>query len=176
MASSEVTVRIAVDGMTCGNCERRIEKAVRALDGVRKVSASASLSEVRVSFDAGRIGFDAIRRAIGQAGYAVKDEQVPEAAPAGSKSAPALRFLGLLAVVAGVLLVIRFTVGFTFLPTVSQNMGYGLIFVVGLLTSLHCIAMCGGIALSQGLERGSGACAEPGELPRGGARRLAPTL
>ncbi len=32
-------------------------------------------------------------------------------------------------------------------------MGYGLIFVVGLLTSLHCIAMCGGIVLSQGIKR-----------------------
>jgi sulfite exporter TauE/SafE len=28
-------------------------------------------------------------------------------------------------------------------------MGYGILFVVGLLTSLHCIAMCGGINLSQ---------------------------
>ena len=28
-------------------------------------------------------------------------------------------------------------------------MGYGLLFAVGLLTSLHCIAMCGGINLSQ---------------------------
>jgi sulfite exporter TauE/SafE len=36
---------------------------------------------------------------------------------------------------------------------VSQSMGYGLIFVVGLLTSLHCIAMCGGIVLSQGINR-----------------------
>ena len=27
--------------------------------------------------------------------------------------------------------------------------GFGILFVVGLLTSLHCIAMCGGINLSQ---------------------------
>ena len=176
MADSEVTIRIAVDGMTCGNCEQRIEKAVRELDGVRTVSASASLSEVTVSFDGGRTGVVAIRQAIRLAGCEARDEQVPAAAPAGSKAAPVLRFLGLLAVVAGVFLIIRFTVGFTFLPTVSQNMGYGLIFVVGLMTSLHCIAMCGGIALSQGIKRGSGACAEPNEPPRGGARRLAPNL
>ena len=43
-------------------------------------------------------------------------------------------------------------------------MGYGLIFVVGLLTSLHCLAMCGGITLSQTLPD-----ARPGE-------RLAPAL
>ncbi len=63
------------------------------------------------------------------------------------------RFLGLIAVVAAIYLIIRYTVGFTFLPAVTQSMGYGLIFVVGLLTSLHCIAMCGGIVLSQGIKR-----------------------
>ncbi|MBE3135156.1 MAG: heavy-metal-associated domain-containing protein, partial [Acidobacteria bacterium] len=98
MADSEVTIRIAVDGMTCGNCEQRIEKAVRELDGVRTVSASASLSEVTVSFDDGRTGVDAIRQAIRRAGYEARDEQVPAAAPAGSKATSALRFLGLLAV------------------------------------------------------------------------------
>ena len=30
-------------------------------------------------------------------------------------------------------------------------MGYGALFVIGLITSVHCIAMCGGINLSQAL-------------------------
>ena len=30
-------------------------------------------------------------------------------------------------------------------------MGYGALFVIGLITSVHCIAMCGGINLSQTL-------------------------
>ncbi len=39
---------------------------------------------------------------------------------------------------------------FNYIPQVNQSMGYGLLFfVVGLLTSLHCIAMCGGINISQ---------------------------
>lgn len=32
---------------------------------------------------------------------------------------------------------------------VLTEAGYGLLFVIGLLTSLHCVAMCGGITLSQ---------------------------
>lgn len=31
----------------------------------------------------------------------------------------------------------------------DSKMGYGMLFVIGLLTSVHCIAMCGGINLSQ---------------------------
>lgn len=31
----------------------------------------------------------------------------------------------------------------------ETGMGYGMLFVIGLLTSVHCVAMCGGINLSQ---------------------------
>jgi len=148
--------------MTCNSCEQRIEKAVRALDGVSRVTASASLSEVTVSYVSERVTREAICSAITGAGYRVRDEapaavstaSAPrDAAAAKSRSTAIYRFLGLLAVVAALYLIIRYTVGFTFLPNVTQSMGYGLIFVVGLLTSLHCIAMCGGIVLSQGIKR-----------------------
>ena len=36
-----------------------------------------------------------------------------------------------------------------FLPDLTGNAGYGLLFIIGLLTSFHCIGMCGGIVLSQ---------------------------
>ena len=34
-------------------------------------------------------------------------------------------------------------------PLAEAGMGYGMLFVIGLITSVHCIAMCGGINLSQ---------------------------
>jgi sulfite exporter TauE/SafE len=63
------------------------------------------------------------------------------------------QFLGLIAIIAALYLIIRSTVGFDFIPSVGPSMGYGLVFVVGLITSLHCVAMCGGIALSQTISR-----------------------
>ncbi|SCP98561.1 urease accessory protein UreH domain-containing protein [Anaerobium acetethylicum] len=48
----------------------------------------------------------------------------------------------------GLYLIIKNTIGFNFIPEVSPNMGYAVLFAVGLLTSLHCVAMCGGINLS----------------------------
>jgi sulfite exporter TauE/SafE len=38
---------------------------------------------------------------------------------------------------------------FNSFPEVKQGMGYGVLFVIGLLTSIHCVAMCGGINLCQ---------------------------
>ena len=124
--------------MTCGSCEQRIEQAVSALEGVRRVGASASLSEVMVYYEPGRVGLAAIHDAIRAAGYTVRDDgadPTPTSAGRGVAGVPLYRFLGLLAVIAAVFLIIRYSVGFTFLPAVSQSMGYGLIFVVGLLTS-----------------------------------------
>jgi len=156
MADKLSKVTIPVDGMTCSRCEQRIEKAVGELDGVLEVHASAGISEVWVKYDAGRAALGSIYEAIRRAGYQVRARTLETNAPAPAKKtsgASIYRFLGLIAVVAAVYLIIRYTVGFNFLPAVSQSMGYGLIFVVGLLTSLHCVAMCGGIVLSQGVKR-----------------------
>jgi sulfite exporter TauE/SafE len=135
-----------------------------------------------VSFDPHRVGIEAIREAIARAGYAVRCEAQSRAElPAARRGLAALRFLGLLAVVAAVFLLLNAAGRGGFLPSVTANMGYGLIFVVGLITSLHCVAMCGGIAVSQGLGSGAagkkaGACTE--EEPAAGrlARGLLPGL
>ncbi len=196
---SKVTIR--VEGMTCGHCEQRIEEAVGSLDGVRQVQASAGIGEVWVRYDSSRAALGSMYEAIRRAGYQVAGrtaEAVVETAaetaagvaaeatgetPAREKKSSGvstLRFLGLIAVVAAVYLIIRYTVGFSFLPAVSQSMGYGLIFVVGLLTSLHCVAMCGGIVLSQGVkkrEESPGAAgAQLAMTPAPFAARLMPSL
>jgi sulfite exporter TauE/SafE len=41
------------------------------------------------------------------------------------------------------------------------DMGYGLLFAIGLFTSVHCVAMCGGINLSQCLPKGGDKTAAP---------------
>jgi sulfite exporter TauE/SafE len=41
---------------------------------------------------------------------------------------------------------------FQALPQVSASMTYGMLLLVGVLTSVHCVAMCGGICISQGVQ------------------------
>jgi len=42
-----------------------------------------------------------------------------------------------------------------YLPNLGTNASYGLIFLFGLLTSFHCLGMCGGIAISQTVRKAS---------------------
>jgi len=144
-----------IEGMVCTGCELRIENAIRRLDGVLDVKADFRSSRVCLAFDAGIIGLDRIVETIRELDYGVKDEPGPETRPgqdaskAAQGSRSVSRLLGVSILLLALLYIITNTIGFDFLPEIDQSMGYGVLFAVGLLTSLHCIAMCGGINLSQ---------------------------
>lgn len=38
---------------------------------------------------------------------------------------------------------------FNVFPTANENASYGMLFIIGLFTFLHCVSMCGGVNLSQ---------------------------
>jgi sulfite exporter TauE/SafE len=76
------------------------------------------------------------------------------------------RFLGLLFALGGVALILyldaRLRLDAT-LPDLGQNMSYGLLFTVGLLTGFHCVGMCGALVLSYASK-----CEQTGRLRYGG--------
>jgi sulfite exporter TauE/SafE/plastocyanin domain-containing protein len=63
-----------------------------------------------------------------------------------------MRIAGTLFVIAALYILTRY-LGLdafsTAFPLAGSGMGYGMLFVIGLFTSVHCLAMCGGINLSQ---------------------------
>lgn len=134
--------KFSVGGMHCTGCEHILEQAVSALDGVKSVRASYSGGEIKVRFDA-PCTEDGIRRAIENAGYTNR----AEAQTGGHDGVYILIILVGLFVIAQHL---GLTELFNRFPTVdSERVGYAALFVLGLFTSVHCIAMCGGINLSQ---------------------------
>lgn len=137
-----------VEGMTCISCEQRIEGALKKLEGVQEVKATFSSSKVDITYDINRIGLVEIINTIQDLDYQVIENQEKHAV----KSKRGYDFDKIVIICAFIFvgyMLIKRTVGFNFIPQISQSMGYGLLFAVGLLTSLHCIAMCGGINLSQ---------------------------
>lgn len=61
------------------------------------------------------------------------------------------KLLGWALGLAGLLVIAYFGLGFVenvSIPEISPDMGYGLLFVVGLLTGFHCISMCGSFVVS----------------------------
>lgn len=146
------TETFSAHGMSCAGCEAIIEEALQDLEGILEVKASFAKNLVVVTYDPDRISFGKMRAAVQQAGYTIeKKPDLPEAKTSEINDKPlsTLQFFGIAVILLALFLTINNTIGFNFIPEVTSSMGYGVLFVVGLLTSLHCVAMCGGINMSQ---------------------------
>ncbi|MBO6002949.1 MAG: sulfite exporter TauE/SafE family protein, partial [Mailhella sp.] len=108
--------------------------------GVRSVTASFEKGQAEVVYDPQTVTVEDLRKQIRQAGYEPREE--------GSfgKTAAVLIILLALYVAAKHF---GWTKIFDFFPAVETTVSLGMLFVIGLLTSVHCIAMCGGINLTQ---------------------------
>jgi Cu+-exporting ATPase len=63
------TTTIHVVGMTCDNCARRVERALRALPGVGDVTVDRAGGVVRLMFDPSLVDLPAMYGAVIKSGY-----------------------------------------------------------------------------------------------------------
>jgi sulfite exporter TauE/SafE/copper chaperone CopZ len=171
------TLELRVGGMTCVNCQNRIERALKRTRGVAWARVSYADGRARVEYDPARTDARAIVRAIEDLGYKAisgggkgkkrGDEGADTGAGSGLPNGlDARRVVGILIVVVAVFFILRnlgFTISLGNVPLAEEGMGYGLLFLIGLLTSVHCVAMCGGINISQCIPAGAGGGARIGE-------------
>ncbi len=60
---------LRVDGMTCGGCERSLERAVGKLPGVSRVRASHRQGTLEVDFDPDALARDLLLQTIRDVGF-----------------------------------------------------------------------------------------------------------
>lgn len=147
MSSSIITCTLFIDGMTCVNCENRIERTLSKLAGMEEVKVSYTKGTAEMSFRSDRLSMEQIVIAIEDKGYHVRDSKQQE-----EKKMDIYHLITVTAIFLSIYLLIqRFGMirFFRLFPVAREGMGYGMLFVIGLLTSVHCVAMCGGICLSQ---------------------------
>jgi sulfite exporter TauE/SafE/plastocyanin domain-containing protein/copper chaperone CopZ len=133
--------KIKVYEMTCTSCENRVERSLMRLEGVMEAKANYSGQFALVKYDDELCNLGKIKAAIKDAGYS-------------TQSSNDYKFMGIFIVVAAVVLLGLKTSGFDMEAKLS-NASYAVLFVVGVLTSIHCVGMCGGIMLSQSLSKES---------------------
>ncbi len=126
--------------MFCRHCETTVSNALMELDGVKSVTASFEKGQAEVVYDPQTVSVETLKKSIEQAGYETED--------AGSFG----KISAILIILLAVYIAARhfgWTKIFDIFPTVETTVSLGMLFVIGLLTSVHCIAMCGGINLTQ---------------------------
>ncbi len=131
--------RIKVYDMTCTTCEKKIKRELMKLSGVYDVSASFSAQEVIVKYNSDLCDTEKIKGCIKASGYSLD-------------SSKGYRFAGILVIAAAIILLGSSTAGFD-MNEKLKGASYLILFIVGVLTSLHCVGMCGGIMVSQSISK-----------------------
>ena len=161
MESSVREKRLRIGGMTCVSCQNKIEKKLRNTAGIKSAKVSYKAGTADLVYDNDLITLKDISAIIQKLDYTVLTGPEPQAP--GTK-----RIVGLLVIIVSLYLLLqRFGLLNLLVPSqlADANMGYGMLFVIGLLTSVHCVAMCGGINLSQCIPRSDAPGGKAGPFP-----------
>lgn len=148
---SSVNKRLRIGGMFCVNCQNKIQRKLKNTAGVQKIAVSYDTGFADIIFDSDKIALKDIKEIIKNLGYEVLSETEKPSSGIG-------RIISLLCIIIFLYVLLQqFGVLNLLVPSrlADTKMGYGMLFVMGLITSVHCIAMCGGINLSQCIPRGN---------------------
>lgn len=135
---TSVKETLPLQGMICRSCEDVVCTALLHTRGVIEVQANYRRGAAEVEYDPAIVGREELEKTLARAGYPVGE---------GGVSGTVIDLLCLAAAAVLVWLIMR--VKASFLPMAESGVSLSYVFVLGLLTSTHCIAMCGGIMLSQ---------------------------
>ncbi len=134
-----------IGGMSCVNCEHRIRYVLKITPGIQDAAVSYNTGLAHVAYDTDTISLKQIREIIEKTGYTI----LPET----NTSTYHIKkiFVSLTVILFLYALLQHFGILNLLAPgqLADTNLSYGMLFVIGLITSIHCIAMCGGINLSQ---------------------------
>ena len=145
MIMKETTWRIS--GMHCPHCETAILRAVRDMKGMENPRADYRAGTLIALWDDTVLPEAALRDRIAEAGYTLAGKR--EAVPVWKRLLSLLAVMAVLAALFALVALSPLQGLLSRFPTAKAGMGLGVLFAVGLLTSLHCVAMCGGINLAQ---------------------------
>lgn len=132
-------LELNVSGMICRACEDAIADALLHTRGVISAQAHYWRGRVTITYDPDIVTEDALRQVLTNAGY-------PPGAHGMGGVVVDLICLALVGVLYWGLPKLLMLVK---VPALAEHASLGLVFLVGLLTSTHCIGMCGGILLAQ---------------------------
>ncbi len=131
---------VKIGGMTCINCKRIIENKLCVIDGVENVSVDYKTGKCDITIDTDKVEWTNVFNAVESLGYTV------------NKNTDLINIISVMVIIVALYYFIEQT-GLlnlmNFEKVADSTMGFGMLFVIGLMTSVHCIAMCGGINISQ---------------------------
>ena len=133
--------------MHCPRCDAAVLRAVRGLDGFRNPRVDYRTGTLTALWDESEPAETRLAECIAEAGYTLIGRK--ESLPLRKRILSLFSVLAMLTVLFLVIALSPLHGVLSRFPVARAGMGLGALFVLGLFTSLHCVAMCGGINLAQ---------------------------
>ncbi len=143
MSNDQKEQTLYVSHMTCAACEQKIERGLSKLDGLSKVLASYVKGSVTFLYNPAILDVKRVESELQKLHYPIV---APKKKNSGKQWAISLVVLG---IILGGYMILQQTGIFNMFPMADEHTALPMLFMIGILTSVHCIAMCGGINISQ---------------------------
>lgn len=140
-------IYIKIDGIHCVNCENTIKYALLSDKKIKRVSFDGFIAIVTCENNTKE---NELIKVINDLGYYTDKDNISDDINDLKNNIKLKEFVIILVGIIFICFLLYKVFGyniFNMIPTIDSNVTYGMLFMTGLLTSIHCISMCGSINL-----------------------------
>ena len=140
-------IYVKIDGITCDSCRGKITKKLMKIKNIKKVTFDGNVAKVEYL---GELPKEDIIKGVIEEGYYTDDKKIVEKREKLAKIMTIGELLKIIAIIVIAVVLLNRLFGFNVfnvIPVVNSNTTYAMLFLIGLMTSIHCVFMCGSINL-----------------------------
>ena len=140
-------VYVKIEGISCSHCLDTIETNLLREKNIIKVEFQKNIVIIKY---VGKLEKKKIIKLINSLGYLTQESYISDDISLLSDKVKPVEIIIILLIIILVFYLLNKIIGFNIfnvIPTIDENITYGMLFVTGLLTSIHCVGMCGAINL-----------------------------
>lgn len=138
---------IKIDGIHCDNCRKKIKEKLLKEKDIKEVEINKNIAKI---ISSKKLNDEKIIHLINSLDYFTKEEYISENIKDINSDCNLKEYMIIFFSLLILIFLIKKIFGyniFNVIPTIDNNMTYGMLFITGLLTSIHCVSMCGAINL-----------------------------
>lgn len=140
-------VYVKIEGISCSHCLDTIETNLLIEKNIIKVEFQKNIAIIEY---VGKLEKKKIIKLINSLGYLTQESYISDDISLLSDKVKPVEIIIILLIIILVFYLLNKIIGFNIfnvIPTIDENITYGMLFLTGLLTSIHCVSMCGAINL-----------------------------
>ncbi len=138
---------IKINGMTCDHCKSKISEALLNISNISKVTFDKDIAQITYTKT---IKNELLIKSIVELDYYTDNSMISDNKKKLKRNISLFQFIVILfsIILIGIVLNGLFKINiFNMIPVINSNISLLMLFVTGLLTSIHCVSMCGAINL-----------------------------